>query len=105
MYFECFCMMSKSAGLLLTAWVSGEDKLDAPKQNACRLFVSLESWNQGLSMIEAKTRQRQCKSNCRSHASSCLSDGVLPSNIGDGKDRAFLRTGMQTCLRSFHLRS
>ncbi|KAG2280164.1 hypothetical protein Bca52824_051384 [Brassica carinata] len=37
--------------IILTGWVSDEDKLDAPKQNACRSFVSLESWNQGLSMI------------------------------------------------------
>lgn len=54
---DCSCTLNFSVGvkvcraIILTGWVSDEDKLDAPKQNACRSFVSLESWNQGLSMI------------------------------------------------------
>ncbi|KAL0681560.1 hypothetical protein Bca4012_048407 [Brassica carinata] len=55
--FGCYPGVKVCRAIILTGWVSDEDKLDAPKQNACRSFVSLESWNQ---------------------------DGVLPSNIGRG---------------------
>ncbi|KAL0824017.1 hypothetical protein Bca101_047694 [Brassica carinata] len=49
--FGCYPGVKVCRAIILTGWVSDEDKLDAPKQNACRSFVSLESWNQGLSMI------------------------------------------------------
>ena len=41
------------AGICLAAWVSDEDMHDASKQNARRPFVSLQSWNRGLSKIKA----------------------------------------------------
>ena len=41
------------AGIRLAAWVSDEDMHDASKQNARRPFVSLQSWNRGLSKIKA----------------------------------------------------
>lgn len=32
----------------MAAWVSDEDMLHASEQNACRSFLSLQSWNRGL---------------------------------------------------------